>query len=359
MNDRKTSIEMMRFTAAVMVVLVHIRQLVYPDNGIAELAFIAVEFFFMLTGYFAMRDASETSDSATEAHDAVVYVWKKAKGMFGLYFFAQMLMFLIRIIENGSFVLMDILKQFFHFKWEFLMIHMIGFIPNPAFDVDYLLPTAWFISSLLLALFPFYFLARRFGKSFSGVAAPVCMLMIYAYIIQNYETLDVGNQYVFGTFLANYRAFAGLCAGAFVYYLNDHYMKIMNTEKGRFIVKILDLGAWIMTLSVFVIPKDVIPDYDMVLWMIPFAVILLHGVNNIGPVSHFFDTYDNVIWGGLGSLSIYIFLLHIQVIHICRHLFATDNSIAGSLIILAVSVMFSFVVKEAFELIRKPRRPVN
>jgi predicted nucleotidyltransferase len=66
----------------------------------------------------------------------------------------------------------DVLKELFHFKWEFLMIHMAGFNQAPAFNKDYLLGPAWYLSSLILALAPFYFLCRRFGKTFSGVIAP-------------------------------------------------------------------------------------------------------------------------------------------------------------------------------------------
>lgn len=119
MEKRKTSIELMRFLAAVMVVLVHIRQRVYPDNGLVELSMIIVDFFFMLTGFFTLGEVSpeENSGIAVEAHDAVLYSWNKAKGIFSLYIFAEALMFVI---------------------------------------------------------------------------APVCMVMIYAYIIQNYGTMDAG-----------------------------------------------------------------------------------------------------------------------------------------------------------------------
>ena len=66
--------------------------------------------------------------------------------------------FVIRTAEKGSFLFSDTLKELFHFKWEFLMIHMAGFNQAPAFNTDYLLGPAWFISSLLLALIPFRFL---------------------------------------------------------------------------------------------------------------------------------------------------------------------------------------------------------
>lgn len=61
-------------------------------------------------------------------------------------------------------MLSDVLKELFHFKWEFLMLHMAGFNQAPAFNTDYLLGPAWYVSSLLLAIVPFYFLCRRFGK---------------------------------------------------------------------------------------------------------------------------------------------------------------------------------------------------
>lgn len=85
-TNRKTSIELMRFLAAVMVVLIHIRQRAYPDNGLAELAFIAVDFFFMMTGFFTLLEISskEPAGIAAEAYDAVLYALNKAKGIFGL-----------------------------------------------------------------------------------------------------------------------------------------------------------------------------------------------------------------------------------------------------------------------------------
>ncbi len=182
MEKRKTSVELMRFLAVVLVALIHIRQILYPDNGLAELAFPAVDFFFMVTGYYAMREGSsgKASGIAAEASDSIVYAWNKAKKMYALYFFALVMMFIIRTAGKGSFMFSDTVKELFHFKWEFLMIHMAGFNQAPAFNTDYLLGPAWFISSMLLALIPFRFLVTRRGRTFAGVIAPICMAAIYA-----------------------------------------------------------------------------------------------------------------------------------------------------------------------------------
>lgn len=351
---RKTSIELMRFLAVVMVVLIHIRQILYPDNGLGELAFVAVDFFFMVTGYYAVQEVSseKTSGIASEACDAVVYAWNKAKKIFGLYFFALAIMFVIRTAEKGSFLFSDTIKELFHFKWEFLMIHMAGFNQAPAFNTDYLLGPAWFISSMLLALIPFCFLFRRCRKTFAGVIAPICMAVIYAYTIQNYGTLDVGNQFVFGTMMGNYRAFAGLSAGAFAVYLSAFHKRLPDLKGGKAFLGIMDVFSWIAAVSLFVFPKDVIPDSDMVFWLIPFSFILLNGNNDLGPVSRWLNHHGCALLAKLGKLSIYIYLLHFQVVMICKHFSVTDRSMAGSLLILAAALAFAAAVMTVREKIR-------
>ena len=76
---------------------------------ITELAFVAVEFFFMVTGYYTMLEVSSEKISciAVDACDTVVYSWNKAKKIYGLYFFALVIMFVIRTVEKGCFQFSD------------------------------------------------------------------------------------------------------------------------------------------------------------------------------------------------------------------------------------------------------------
>ena len=170
------------------------------------------------------------------------------------------------------------------------------------------------------------------------------MIMIYAYIIQNYGTIDVGNEFVAGTMLGNFRAFAGLCAGAFTAYLNSSYMKLRDRRGGRTFLQIMDVFSWVMAVLLFVFPKDVIPDADMLFWMIPFSAILLNGINDLGPVSHWLNSHFCTLWARLGRMGMYIFLLHIQIVLLCRHVAVKDNSIAGSILILAAVLAFAAMV---------------
>lgn len=357
MSERKTGIELLRFFAAATVVIGHAWESLYPDKGVAGIVCIVVDFFFMLSGYFAMRDAAEkTSPTLPAACDSIQYIWHKAKKLFGIYVFALVLMFVIRTAQKDTFCLSDTLKELFHFKWEFLMIHMMGFNHAPEFNVDYLLGPVWFISAMMIALVPFYFLGRRFGKSFSGVIAPICSMLIYAYIVQTYDTIDVGNQFVLGTMLGNLRAFAGLSAGAFVFHIDEWIKASPETGKGRAFLRKADAVSWILALALVVIPKGVIPDVDGLFWLIPLAVLLLNGVNDIGPVTRWLNHRAEGVCAWLGKLSLYLYLFHVQIIYLWKQNISIKSPMLGGLLIFAVTIAVSALIMTVREKIDGARR---
>ena len=54
-------------------------------------------------------------------------------------------------------------------------------------------------------------------------------------------------------------------------------------------------------------------------------------------------------------MSIYIYLLHLQVILVCKHVFVMENSIAGSILILAAALAFAAIVMT----IRGDKKEIN
>lgn len=59
--------------------------------------------------------------------------------------------------------------------------------------------------------------------------------------------------------------------------------------------------------------------------------------------------------GKTRKMSLYIYLLHFQIIIISKHLIGSEHSIAGSLMILAVALAFAAVVMTVGEIIRRRR----
>ncbi len=155
--------------------------------------------------------------------------------------------------------------------------------------------------------------------------------------------------------LGNYRAFAGLSAGAFAAYLSAFHKKLPDLKGGKAFLWITDVFSWIAVFSLFVFPKDVIPDSDMLFWLIPFSFILLNGNNDFGPVSRWLNNHGCALWAKLGKLSIYIYLLHFQVVMIFKFLPVPDHSVAGSLLVLAAALAFAAAVMTIRDLIRGRR----
>ena len=66
----------------------------------------------------------------------------------------------------------------------------------------------------------------------------------------------------------------------------------------------MDILSWIAAVSLFVLPKDVIPDSDMLFWLIPFSFVLLNGDNHFGPVSRWLNEHGCALWAKLGKRCI-------------------------------------------------------
>lgn len=174
METRISSVEVARFMAAMMVALGHFTFLANEGSSFLHFAYVAVEFFLMLSGFFMMCEVTkkQKDGKAIPSCDALFYALRKVVKIWGIYVVALTFMFVVRVMTSDGMSMQEILGELYHFKWEYLMIHMAGYNPSPAFDVDYLLPPAWYMSAMVIATVPAYFLAAKFQKTYSGLIAP-------------------------------------------------------------------------------------------------------------------------------------------------------------------------------------------
>ena len=97
-----------------------------------------------------------------------------------------------------------------------------------------------------------------------------------------------------------------------------------------------------------------LPNADMVFWMVPFSFLLLNGINDTGAISSFLNHHGTAVWGKLGKLSMYVFLLHMPVIFIWQNRVHLNAPYFGTLMILVISIIFSWIVMY----IRERRRSI-
>lgn len=350
METRISSVEVVRFVAAVMIALVHFTQFVYEESSFMRYGFVAVEFFLMLSGFFMMCEItkSQKDGKIMPSYDALFYAVRKAVKIWGIYMVALIFMFVVRIVTSGGMSLMEILGELFHFKWEYLMIHMAGYNPSPAFGVDYLLPPGWYLSAMVIATVPAYFLATKFQKTYSGLIAPVSASLIYTYIIQTQGTLDAGNSFVASSvMLGVLRAYAGISLGAFIYRCTEK----VNLDKPGKYLNAVDCLAWLAMIGIFFLNIDNYRDADSLFLLIPFGIILFNGVIGFGLVSSFFNSHGTNLWLYLGRLSLYVYLFHCQIAFLWQAYIHIDNSILSYVLYVFVVIVLSVLVMYLHRLI--------
>lgn len=345
---RMTSIEFLRIYAALSIAFLHFDQFLGTKNPLSSKAYIWVEFFLMVTGFFMMKGILENNGDKP-LKNPLAYTLGKAKAIWGIYAFSFFFTFAIREITSGKATLKVVLSELWHFKWEFLMLHMAGFTPNPQFNTDYLNPPAWYLSSLLLGVLLVYPLAVRLREKFCTTVAPLFMLAVYCFFMQSYKTMDAGNQIVLCTMAGNLRAVAGLCGGALSYHC---FTVAKNRKTNKTTQDILNIASWLSIPCLTIFCRH-IPEPDMLVYVVVFLLILIQCAANEGPISRFLNSHGNTVLASCGSYSIAVYLLHFGIILIWRKWLPSFIGKAGHITYLVVLIAFSVLVLRLGQAIKK------
>lgn len=187
---------------------------------LARGGFIAVEFFFIVSGFFLLKtyEAYEVALSTREGSAEIIspfqYTWLRIKKLYPHYLFSFLVIFLYRnliISKNG---LATILNNFLKSGTEIFMVY--GTILSDEKTHIYNSST-WYISVMLLVGYLLWFFLKK-NKSAVLVLAPVISFWIYAYMAYTLGTTDNWRSHVFEIFnYAIFRATAGLLLGIVVY----------------------------------------------------------------------------------------------------------------------------------------------
>ncbi len=360
MNKRITSAEWIRVFAALCVIMIHFEALNYPDRKHFDNMFVVVEFFFMFSGFLLMRGVCKEPLPVKESAggpltDSLGYVFRKAKGVYPGYIIAFVMVFVLSTITNKVVGLGNILSRLFHFKWEILLMHTAGFTPQPAFDADYLVGPTWYLAAMLLAMIPVYYLAKYHRRAYINVIAPLSAFFIYAFIMQTYGTMDIGNEVVGFTLSANLRAFAGLGMGCICYALYEKNTVAEWSKKTRRAASILEI-ILVLALFVPIIWKDAFTPSDMLFWVPVFAVLLFLCFSNQTMVARFLNSHITRSAGYLGRLSLYIYLFHWFFVLLFKNIFSEPPYWTGVITYCSCVFVFSAFIMWLLDIAKTKKR---
>lgn len=262
-KEKNHAIEIYRYLFAIFVCTLHFKEYYgnpYPWGG----AYLSVEFFLILAGFFEMRHIySHCRENGAPEDGIKDYVVGRIKRLFPQYIVALLLYYIYRIFVTNSITVKQALVDFLP---EWGMIQILGF-------GKYLNSAMWYVSAMMFASIVIYFFAVKNRRRFIWFFAPAGVLLIYSWLYQT-------NHGFGGVGLKNrtliicdgfWRALGGMLLGCIIYAIYDHLKKtgIQNriTVPVRVIMTICEAGILALITVLFYGPGNTVKDFTLVALM--------------------------------------------------------------------------------------------
>lgn len=239
---RDGRLELLRFAFCLLIVCFHSFLVAQGGESLFPYAYIFVEFFFCLSGYFAVRrfrKAESAPVPGTEARTALAY---SAKRLVPIWICSFAIVFVRSVwtwlaARGGVVELGKLLVARFP---EAALLN--AFLPV----ANYCTPPLWYAAALLVALPVFVYLLLRLPDLFSHLMLWMLPLFTYGVLLGRLGTL----QSVYFFIPAILRALAGLCLGGCVY-AGSEWLK--GLKPNRFLRILLSLLALCGLLGVILL----------------------------------------------------------------------------------------------------------
>lgn len=207
-SRRFYSLDIARFAFTLMIAVYHY-WLFYDVN--ARGGFIAVEFFFILSGFMLMEQATGPRGEMTPGQFLVARI----KKYYPHYIFSFAIIFLAKNVVYNRVTFPQLPSLLTGQATEIFMLH--GTILTDE-NTELYNNITWYLSILLAVGYCLWALLKRHKEALL-MAAPVVILWIYAYIAYTVNTINIWRPHVFSVF--NYgilRGTAGMLLGVLVWH---------------------------------------------------------------------------------------------------------------------------------------------
>ncbi len=316
---RVATIEWFRFLAALVVMNHHFLEFFTEEGGKIQFAYVVVEFFFLLSGFLMMKYV----DTNEKPMPLGSFLLHKVSSFYPVFMVAFAMQFVLFVVKNQLGNAVEVGGALFHFKWEALMLQTAGFIQDPQFNIDYLLGQAWYLSAMLLALLVVYPLACYCKKVFLSIICPTLVVLVYGYIIETQATLNIGSEFLGFVSSAVVRALAATCLGCLAYAVTSYFKKA-GFAKPK-LAAVLEVVTY-MCVAIFVVIGNgrsmFISNEDSLFFVLVFACIIVFAFVGKTPISVFLNTHATRQSVYLGSISLYLYLLHWPILNALQLFFA-------------------------------------
>ncbi len=295
--SRNGEVDALKFLFAVAVVLFHAHKLQPVPASFFSRGHLAVEFFFLLSGYFMGRRMA-----AADAPGTARFLVRKISPIFPAFFVSTLIAFVLRTATLPRAKAADWVRGIFLALPEFGLLQMSGLKTGRIYNG----PT-WYISAMVLAMAVLYPFFRRIRGSSASTAPLLVSVACYAAICQKFGSLGgVATQWTGFCTYGVVRAAAGISLGVF---LEDCVRRasasVVPTKAGRVCARLAETVLLVLVLLAMA---------EAVRWKLPacfdFVVVGLLFAFLFLVLSGFGGTVRCRVFGWCGPASLYLYLNH-------------------------------------------------
>ena len=306
---RNGQIEFWRFVGIIMIVIGHTNKLL--DNPPLEDVFaLWVDFFFIVTGFFTASSILKNPNPCninTLGSETVTYSLKKIKSFYIFFIFAAITSIMSKVVLYG-FEEVFLNWKIFGSVNDLLMIYGTGF-PSMLLTVG-----EWYLSSMVLAIFAIYPLARKYPDLFQNVIAPLTAVFLYGIMLHNEGALsDPGTWYVIGI-KGTVRAIAGISLGFAANRLVNNIKSSPVFEKKLPIAFLTAVDIFAIPFAVVLMIMGINSKYSSAVIFLLFAGV----VTSLSGKSIFTKAFSNKFCLFLGKISLPVFLCQGTIIYLIK-----------------------------------------
>ena len=297
-------VEFARFLFSLLVVGYHVQMTWAGDKlSIFEGGALAVEFFFLISGYFLARSIEKigTKDHFNFLGETGKFMWGKIKGILPVHIVAIIGIVIVilctRLNVAGDMVVKGLPSVF--------LVHM-AVVWDSSFNLALIVPE-WYLSAMLvtmLFMFPIGILLR---KKIKGVFVTLVLIgiLIACMLICGFCT----NWAMPQNFIYDLRAWGEMCVGMFAYYLSTLIAKKETKDSSKKALPILEVVLYAIPIVFGIVPFPA--DYSYVTMIV--TVICIFGALSITFSNKGLQIQNqklNSAFGFLGAISLAIYLFH-------------------------------------------------
>lgn len=314
---------------ALFVVFLHFESNFFGTVVYFETGYLAVDCFFIISGFLLGKSLSEISSYELEPFQ---FVWRRMKKIYPTYIIGIILcivyyVFLAKVPEAISrHALLG----------EILMLQMSGFFPTTSLNYP-----DWFLSPYLFSIFlisSFYKIAKQ---TFIYLVAPGIVVLVYSWLY-SVGHLDIHYSAYVGVVAGGIlRGLAGMSLGVICYEILYRCEEIIVNKSYKIWIGIIgEAVATIVTLDRMIMKTHGYMDF-----IVPFAfsIVVISGYSGVGIFSRILQTK---LFQFYGNISLEIFLCHAFVMftfcmYVPRNM---TNKMVYFVAFLIIVTIFSYLV---------------